>query len=117
MSARAPIDYRIVPVSPSAHLFDVRCLVPDPDPAGQQVSLPAWIPGSYTIRDFARHVVRLVAECRGASVAVTKLDKDTWTCAPCAGPLAITCDVYAWDPSVRGAPGWDPRLLQRLPTR
>jgi len=25
----APIDYRIVPVSPSAHLFDVRCLVTD----------------------------------------------------------------------------------------
>ena len=103
MSAPDPIDYRIVPVSPSAHLFEVRCLVPDPDPVGQQVSLPAWIPGSYTIRDFARHVVRFSAECRGAPVAVTKLDKDTWACAPCAGPLTITYEVYAWDLSVRGA--------------
>ncbi len=103
VTAPEPIDYRIVPASSFAHRYEVRCVIPDPDPDGQTVSLPVWIPGSYTIRDFAKHVMRLSAECRGAPVAVTKLDKDTWACAPCAGPLAITYEVYAWDLSVRGA--------------
>jgi predicted metalloprotease with PDZ domain len=65
--------------------------------------LPAWIPGSYLIRDFARHIVRLSAESGGVTVPVRKLDKDTWCCEPCRGPLTISYDVYAWDLSVRGA--------------
>jgi predicted metalloprotease with PDZ domain len=55
------------------------------------------------IRDFARHIVRLSAESGGVTVPVRKLDKDTWLCEPCRGPLTISYDVYAWDLSVRGA--------------
>ncbi len=97
------IRYCITPHRPSGHLFDVQCTIARPDPAGQRVSLPAWIPGSYLIRDFARHVVRLSASSRGQSVSVGKLDKDTWRCMPCEGPLVIAYEVYAWDRSVRGA--------------
>ena len=55
------IRYRITPVSPQAHLFEVTCTVADPDPQGQQFALPAWIPGSYLVRDFARHIVSIRA--------------------------------------------------------
>jgi predicted metalloprotease with PDZ domain len=99
----APVRYRIFPINPAAHLFEVRCTVADPDPTGQAFSLPAWIPGSYMIREFARNVVTLTAECAGAAVPVEKLDKHSWRCAPCAGPLTVTCEVYAWDLSVRAA--------------
>jgi len=44
-------------VRPEAHLYRVTCTVDDPDPSGQRFALPAWVPGSYAIRDFARHVV------------------------------------------------------------
>lgn len=98
-----PIRYRIQPRSPEAHLFEVSCTVADPDPAGQRFALPAWIPGSYLIRDFARHVVAIHAATRGAAVRLAKLDKHTWRAAPCRGPLTVTAEVYAWDPSVRGA--------------
>ena len=37
---KIPIRYSIFPSSPEAHLFEVRCTVTDPDPAGQQFSLP-----------------------------------------------------------------------------
>lgn len=97
------IRYSIRPKNPAAHLFEVCCEVSDPNPNGQEFFLPAWIPGSYMIRDFAKNIVRLTAQAEGRSVATTKLDKQTWRCAPCAGPLEITYEVYAWDLSVRAA--------------
>jgi len=50
MSA-TPHHYCIRLKNPGAHLFEVRLLVARPDPAGQVFSIPAWIPGSYMIRD------------------------------------------------------------------
>ena len=98
-----PIRYTILPERPEAHLYRVTCTVAEPDSAGQQFALPAWIPGSYMIREFARHVVSIRAESRGRAVALEKLDKHTWRAGPVAGPLAVSCEVYAWDLSVRGA--------------
>jgi len=97
------IHYRIVPSSPEAHLFAITLTVPQPTADGQLLSLPAWIPGSYMIRDFARNIVWLKASCNGAEITTTKLDKQTWQCAPCSGPLEIRYEVYAWDLSVRSA--------------
>jgi len=49
--------YRIVASDPNAHLFEVSCTVADPDPDGQAFRLPAWSPGSYLIREYARNFV------------------------------------------------------------
>jgi len=103
MKLDSPISYRIVPASPEAHLFEVTMTIAAPDPAGQQVALPAWIPGSYMIREFARNIVRIAASSKGGKVALKKLDKHTWQAVPCAGPLTISYEVYAWDLSVRAA--------------
>jgi predicted metalloprotease with PDZ domain len=99
----APVHYRIVPADPGGHLYRVWCTVAEPDPAGQVLSLPAWIPGSYMVRDFARNLVTLEAATDAGALAVEKLDKHTWRCSPAAGPLTVTCLVYAWDLSVRAA--------------
>lgn len=99
----APIRYRLVPLRPEAHLFEITLEVAHPDPSGQRLALPAWIPGSYMIRDFARHVVGLTASAGGKALRVDKLDKHTWQVAPADGPLQVRCEVYAWDLSVRGA--------------
>jgi predicted metalloprotease with PDZ domain len=98
-----PIRYTIVPEQPEAHLYRVSCTVADPDPSGQEFALPAWIPGSYMIREFARHIVSLRAQSRGKPVAIGKLDKQTWRAQPAAGLLTVICEVYARDLSVRGA--------------
>ncbi|MBM3395724.1 MAG: M61 family metallopeptidase [Betaproteobacteria bacterium] len=98
-----PVRYRITPVQPEAHLFEVTCTIADPDPDGQQLSLPVWIPGSYLIREFARNVVSIQAATRAGKVAVRKIDKSTWRCAPVTGRLVITVTVYAHDLSVRSA--------------
>ena len=101
-----PIRYAIAPLQPEAHLFAVTVTVDVPDPAGQVFTLPAWIPGSYMIRDFARNIVRIRADAGRVRVPLTKLDKQTWQAAalpPEAGPLTLSYEVYAWDLSVRSA--------------
>ncbi len=97
------IHYRIGASRPGAHVFEVSCRVEEPDPAGQRFTLPAWIPGSYLVRDYARHVLSFAAFAGEEEVVVRKLDKATWRCAPCAGPLTVRYEVYAFDMSVRGA--------------
>jgi predicted metalloprotease with PDZ domain len=97
------IRYRIVPIDPHAHLFEVACTVADPDAAGQRFRLPVWIPGSYLIREFSRHFVSVRAEAAGVAVGITKEAKDLWRAEPCAGPLTVTATVYAFDLSVRTA--------------
>ena len=99
----APHHYRICARNPAAHLFEVAVTVAKPDAAGQAISFPAWVPGSYLIRDFARHVVAIRAEADGLEIGLTKIDKSTWQADPCDRALTITADIFALDPSVRGA--------------
>jgi len=97
------IRYSIFPKDPAAHLFEVTVTVPAPAADGQRFMLPAWIPGSYMIREFARNIVRISAEAGGEPIALEKLDKHTWRAAPCDAALTVTCEIYAWDLSVRAA--------------
>jgi len=95
--------YCIEPVNPAAHLFQVRLTVAEPDPQGQVFVMPAWIPGSYMIRDYARNVVAIRAESDGREVALSKLDKSRWQAAPVQRALTLVAEIYAYDLSVRGA--------------
>ncbi len=97
------VHYAIRPANPTAHLFHVICRVERPDPQGQLFMLPAWIPGSYMIREFARNIVRISAVAGDHKVPIQKLDKHTWRAAPVKGALEVACEVYAWDLSVRAA--------------
>lgn len=103
MDLNPTVHYRIYPVHPEAHLFKVTLTIDSPAPEGQVVSLPAWIPGSYMIRDFARNIVTIEAHCNTSVVALEKLDKQTWRAVPCNGKLTLRYTVYAWDLSVRSA--------------
>ncbi len=98
------VRYTIQASQPAAHLFEVTLQLAAPDPAGQRFSLPAWIPGSYMIREFAKNIVSLSATAGGGALAVTQCDKHSWQLpAGVAGPVTLTYTVYAWDLSVRTA--------------
>jgi len=98
-----PHRYSIWPKDPAAHLFEVRLTVATPDPGGQVFALPTWIPGSYMIRDYAKHVVSARAESDGRDVVLRKLDKTQWQAAPTDRELTLVLDIYAHDESVRGS--------------
>jgi predicted metalloprotease with PDZ domain len=95
--------YRVEAADPAAHLFHVTLTVPQPQ-AGQRLSLPAWIPGSYLVREFSRHLQKLSARQDGKPVAIEQLDKASWQvdCVP-SSPLVLSYEVYAFDNSVRTA--------------
>jgi predicted metalloprotease with PDZ domain len=100
------ICYTIRPKNLAAHLYEVTITVQQPDRQGQRFMLPTWIPGSYLIREFARNIVCISARVDGEAVAIKKMDKSTWQCAPlpaAARALTLAYNVYAWDLSVRGA--------------
>ena len=96
------ITYRITPIHPAAHRYHVCLNIPEPRSTGQLLELPAWIPGSYLIRDFAQQIVEISASCQGKKIPLIKQSKHSWLAAPCAGPLQVAYQVYAWDISIRG---------------
>lgn len=97
------ITHSIGVEDPNAHLFRVTVTVPRPATL-QRLSLPVWIPGSYMVREFARHLSRLEARQGARRIALQQIDKTTWV-APCEGRAALTLSylVYAFDSSVRAA--------------
>ena len=99
----ASVHYRVEPADLHAHLFQVTLWIDQPA-AQQRVSLPAWIPGSYLVREFSRHLQRLTARQEGRPVALAQIDKCSWQveCVPSA-PLVLSYEVYAFDNSVRAA--------------
>ena len=100
---RTMIEYQIEPADPHAHLFRITVKLLRPAKA-QRVSLPVWIPGSYLIREFARHLSRLQAHQGTRECRVEALDKCSWV-VHAQGPaaLCLSYEVYAFDPSVRAA--------------
>ena len=95
--------YRIAASNPAAHIFTVTLTIARPVADGQAIVMAAWVPGSYMIRDLARHVVSIVAESDGQEINLTKTDKSTWIADPCSKALTVTMELYAFDQNVRGA--------------
>jgi predicted metalloprotease with PDZ domain len=97
----AAVHYRVEAFDPQAHLWRVTLTVAKPARL-QTVSLPVWIPGSYMVREFAKHLQNLKAEQGGKVCEITQLDKCTWQVKSATGkPLDISYEVYAFDNSVR----------------
>ncbi|XDZ51633.1 M61 family metallopeptidase [Neisseriaceae bacterium CLB008] len=98
------VDYGVRFLSTEAHLYEVSMVVPLAAAGELTLRMPAWVPGSYMIRDFSRHIVTMVAEQGGAPLPLTSIDKHTWRLkAPKAEAVTVTYQVYAFDVSVRGA--------------
>lgn len=97
------IRYRIACADRHAHLFAVTLQI-DAPAAGQAVSLPAWIPGSYLVREFAKNLQGLQARQGRRPVPIRQVDKATWHIDCVAGkPLELSYEVCAYDNSVRTA--------------
>jgi predicted metalloprotease with PDZ domain len=101
-----PIHYTIVPKHPAAHIFEVTMVITDHDQTGQRFMLPVWIPGSYMVREFSRHIVTIGAFTgTGRRVRLEKTGKNTWQAGALkiGALLTLRYEIYAWDLSVRAA--------------
>jgi len=73
------IAYRIAMPEPASHLFEVEITVSGLKQPACDFVLPTWTPGSYLIREFARHVRDFSAATpTGKALPWKRLDKTTW---------------------------------------
>lgn len=71
----------------------------------QELWLPTWIPGSYLIREFAKHIESVKAyDEAGRQLKISKFEKNKWRLFNTDHELiTVEYDVYAYDLSVRGS--------------
>lgn len=101
-AAESCLKYQLAFDDPYGHYLTVKLSLENVA-AGQQFALPAWIPGSYMVRDFAKHVVAVTAEADGCACELAMVDKSTWVLDQACQTLTVSLRIYAFDDSVRAA--------------
>src|SRR5678816_3504363 len=98
----AVLRYVVRITTPAHHLVGIELRFPV-DTATVELTLPAWCPGSYLIRDYARFVRDLaVVGDDGAPRPAIKRDKSTWSVdVRGARELEVRYAVYGHDLTVR----------------
>ena len=96
------ITYTLTP-DPKAHQWHITLKFQNPSNSSAVLKLPNWVPGSYLIRDFSRHIITISAECDGQPAALSQTAKNIWQTSPKSGHWVIRYIVYAFDLSVRGS--------------
>ncbi|HBK43502.1 MULTISPECIES: PDZ domain-containing protein [unclassified Polynucleobacter] len=100
------IQYTIWSADLHGHRFHVKLRIENPLPNGQILQMPAWIPGSYLIRDFSKQIETIEAfalDNPNEALPLERIDNDQWRLPKVAGAVEILTTVYAFDSSVRAA--------------
>ncbi|MBK9710016.1 MAG: M61 family metallopeptidase [Kouleothrix sp.] len=96
------VTYTVAMPEPHAHLYHVAVEIDGVAGPTLDLALPAWTPGSYMIREYARHVQAFAAEDGGRALPWRKVDKATWQIETGgASRVRLTYQVYANELSVR----------------
>ena len=96
------ITYTLTP-DPKAHQWHITLKFQNPSDSSVVLKLPNWVPGSYLIRDFSRHIITISAECDGQPAALSQTAKNIWQTSPKSGHWVIRYTAYAFDLSVRSS--------------
>lgn len=99
----APIKYKVSIENPLKHQFKIQItFTPNTDKL-MHISLPNWIPGSYMIRDFAKHVLELKAHDKNGELCLTTISKNRFAINHNQQEITVSYLYYAFDMSVRKA--------------
>jgi len=96
------LAYQLCIADITAHLVAVELRFTPQSAEAVCVSLPCWIPGSYMVRDFAKHLHSIEAFDDAGALTLQQLDKQSWQLQHNQQPLTVRYKVYAFDLSVRG---------------
>jgi predicted metalloprotease with PDZ domain len=104
MQPPKPIQYRLSFRQAATHRVEVEVSIPAEGAGAIRLMMPVWTPGSYMVREYARHVETIVAR-DGASnqpLPIRKLDKNHWQ-VDCPGVQEVVVDyvVYGREMGVR----------------
>jgi predicted metalloprotease with PDZ domain len=106
-----PIRYTLTFPAPHTHYVHIRAEIPSAGRESVELSMAVWTPGSYLVREFARHVEAVTAETEGGSaLRVEKTTKNRWRVsiprlrsgqAGGASTVIVSYRVYGREMSVR----------------
>lgn len=99
----APLSYRVDLGDRLHHLVRVSLTVPAELAPGARLVLPVWTPGSYVVRDYAKHVQTIEArDAHGEAVPLHRDGTTAWRLpATTAGAVEVSWELYANELSVR----------------
>jgi hypothetical protein len=92
------ISYTVSMSKPATHLLEVEMRLKwDRMPDQAELKMPVWTPGSYLVREYARHVQDFgVKDASGRSLGWRKINKNTWQVdSKGVGELVATYRVYS----------------------
>ena len=98
------ISYTVSMSKPWTHLLEVEMrLKSSAMPQMAEIQMPVWTPGSYLIREYARHVLDFAAkDTSGNNLTWQKTNKNTWQInSNKANEIVVTYKVYANELTVR----------------
>ena len=74
-----PIRYNLSFPAPHTHYVEVSATVPTAGQSEIQLMLAVWTPGSYLVREFARHIENITAHTeKGQTLEIHKVSKNRW---------------------------------------
>src|SRR6476469_3059558 len=95
------VQYRVSMSRPHSHLFEVEARFPATSDVVDAV-LPVWTPGSYLVREYARHLQDVTAaDDKGQSLPIVRVDKRTFRVNSGGRPVVFRYRVYANELTVR----------------
>jgi predicted metalloprotease with PDZ domain len=99
------IQYTVWPADLHGHRYQVKLHIVNPDPEGQILQMPTWIPGSYLIRDFSKQIESIEAYSVSTKkkLPLERLNNDQWRLPKENSAIEVIATVYAYDSSVRAA--------------
>jgi len=104
-SSAPQIHYHVAMSKPESHLFEVTLQIRGWQSQKQSVldlKMPVWTPGSYLIREYARHLQEFSAAADGVILSWHKLSKNHWQVQTQGHEnLTIQYRIYANELSVR----------------
>jgi predicted metalloprotease with PDZ domain len=98
-----PIKYILRFPAPHTHYVEVEAVYPTGRRPEIDLKMAVWTPGSYLVREYARHVEDLVATgSAGTTLSVRKTRKNRWRVATGGAPaVTVRYRVYSREMSVR----------------
>ncbi|PZD74105.1 hypothetical protein C1752_01155 [Acaryochloris thomasi RCC1774] len=102
-AVKPSIHYQVEMPNPASHLFDVMLTIQNQNSAILDLKLPVWTPGSYLVREYAKHLQTFRAEDdQGQALSWRKVSKNHWQIeSGDVTQLKVCYQVFAHELTVR----------------
>jgi len=101
-SQTANLSYQVAMSQPASHLFEVTLHLSNWQSATLDLKMPVWTPGSYLVREYARHLQDFKATSSQGDLSSHKLSKNHWQVATAGvSEVKVSYQIYANELTVR----------------